>query len=123
MRHRSNALGLLAMVTFGIAADLHPRYSDDQLGCICGACSVLMIGVSLAAGQQCLRLGQGGLAPGRTLPRHWPDYAWGDGWLALRRTAEDPLLIGSVKSNMGHCEGCSGLAGAALTGPAQLSAG
>ncbi|CAK0786732.1 hypothetical protein CVIRNUC_009946 [Coccomyxa viridis] len=26
------------------------------------------------------------------------------------RTAEDPLLIGSVKSNMGHCEGCSGLA-------------
>ena len=28
------------------------------------------------------------------------------------RTAEDPLLIGSVKSNMGHCEGCSGLAGA-----------
>ena len=28
------------------------------------------------------------------------------------RSAEDPLLIGSVKSNMGHCEGCSGLAGA-----------
>ncbi|EIE23140.1 hypothetical protein COCSUDRAFT_47508 [Coccomyxa subellipsoidea C-169] len=26
------------------------------------------------------------------------------------RTAENPLLIGSVKSNMGHCEGCSGLA-------------
>ena len=22
-----------------------------------------------------------------------------------------PVLIGSVKSNMGHCEGCSGLAG------------
>ena len=28
------------------------------------------------------------------------------------RTPEAPLLIGSVKSNMGHCEGCSGLAGA-----------
>ena len=27
------------------------------------------------------------------------------------RTADAPLLIGSVKSNMGHCEGCSGLAG------------
>ena len=30
------------------------------------------------------------------------------------RSAQDPLLIGSVKSNMGHCEGCSGLAGAPL---------
>jgi hypothetical protein len=30
------------------------------------------------------------------------------------RTAENPLLIGSVKSNMGHCEGCSGLAGVSL---------
>lgn len=27
------------------------------------------------------------------------------------RSEQDPLLIGSVKSNMGHCEGCSGLAG------------
>ncbi len=30
------------------------------------------------------------------------------------RTPERPLLIGSVKSNMGHCEGCSGLAGACM---------
>jgi hypothetical protein len=28
------------------------------------------------------------------------------------RSPDAPLLIGSVKSNMGHCEGCSGLAGA-----------
>ena len=38
-----------------------------------------------------------------------------EGWYgqAGRRTEEEPLLIGSVKSNMGHCEGCSGLAGRA----------
>ena len=30
------------------------------------------------------------------------------------RAADAPLLLGSVKSNMGHCEGCSGLAGEQL---------
>ena len=37
------------------------------------------------------------------------------------RSADAPLLIGSVKSNMGHCEGCSGLAGV-LQSPAPVSA-
>ena len=36
------------------------------------------------------------------------DFMYGAG---AGRTADSPLLIGSVKSNMGHCEGCSGLAG------------
>ena len=36
------------------------------------------------------------------------DFMYGAG---AGRTADNPLLIGSVKSNMGHCEGCSGLAG------------
>jgi fatty acid synthase len=31
------------------------------------------------------------------------------------RTSENPLLIGSVKSNMGHAEGCSGMAGARMS--------
>jgi fatty acid synthase len=36
-----------------------------------------------------------------------------DGWYgkAAGRGAHSPLLLGSVKSNMGHCEGASGLAG------------
>ena len=35
-------------------------------------------------------------------------------------TPGQPLLIGSVKSNMGHCEGCSGLAGVPPYLPALL---
>lgn len=30
---------------------------------------------------------------------------------AKYRTADNPLLIGSIKTNLGHCEGASGLAG------------
>lgn len=39
-----------------------------------------------------------------------------DDWYgrAAGRTCDAPLLIGSVKSNMGHCEGASGLAGIQL---------
>ena len=36
------------------------------------------------------------------------DRVYGEG---AGRVADAPLLLGSVKSNMGHCEGCSGLAG------------
>jgi len=40
-----------------------------------------------------------------------------DGWYgkAAGRGAHSPLLLGSVKSNMGHCEGASGLAGSLLS--------
>lgn len=31
-----------------------------------------------------------------------------------QRPEDKPLMIGSVKSNMGHCEGCSGLSGTLL---------
>ena len=41
------------------------------------------------------------------------DFMYGSG---AGRGAADPLLIGSVKSNMGHCEGCSGLAGGQHSG-------
>lgn len=37
-------------------------------------------------------------------------YGSGDGL----RAPDNALLIGSVKSNMGHCEGASGLAGERL---------
>lgn len=37
------------------------------------------------------------------------DAVYGSG--DARRSPDRPLLIGSVKSNMGHCEGGSGLAG------------
>ena len=43
-----------------------------------------------------------------------------DNWYgsAAGRNPESPLLIGSVKSNMGHCEGASGLAGEHVNIPA-----
>ena len=34
-----------------------------------------------------------------------------DNWYGRAPGREAPLLIGSVKSNMGHCEACSCLAG------------
>ena len=46
------------------------------------------------------------------------DFVYGSG---VRRSAADPLLIGSVKSNMGHCEGCSGLAGGQWAAPEPCS--
>ncbi len=36
------------------------------------------------------------------------DRVYGSG---AGRSPSQPLLVGSVKSNMGHCEGASGLAG------------
>lgn len=38
------------------------------------------------------------------------DAVYGSG--DAKRDTHNPLLLGSVKSNMGHCEGGSGLAGA-----------
>ena len=45
------------------------------------------------------------------------DFMYGAG---AGRTADSPLLIGSVKSNMGHCEGCSGLAGGRVSSAVRL---
>lgn len=52
----------------------------------------------------------GGAGDGEELASIDAVYGAGDGL----RTPENPLLIGSVKSNMGHCEGASGLAGEKL---------
>ncbi|KAK9916399.1 hypothetical protein WJX75_002178 [Coccomyxa subellipsoidea] len=66
---------------------------------------------------------QAGIKPGQVayVEAHGTGTVVGDGqelgaleeFYAIKgeHTAEEPLLIGSVKSNMGHCEGCSGLAG------------
>ena len=41
-----------------------------------------------------------------------------DSWYGRAAGRKVPVLIGSVKSNMGHCEGASGLAGATPQRPA-----
>ena len=41
-----------------------------------------------------------------------------DSWYGRAPGRKAPVLIGSVKSNMGHCEGASGLAGAPPCRPA-----